>query len=235
MQLLESAHTARRSRATTALSVVAHVAVLAVAVRQTAQAGFAPEPAPTQRVLYVAPRPVPPDVAPAPRRAASASPSPTSSPLPAPPTIHPIDVQVTVPDGLPPIETRLGDPSQGIVERLARGVGERGARAGDGGGEPEVYTEAVVERAVVAVPGVAPRYPEMLRGQGVEGRVVARFIVDTTGRVEKGSVQIVSAAHPAFEDAVRRVLPAMRFRPAEARGRRVRQLVDMPFEFVLNR
>jgi protein TonB len=92
-----------------------------------------------------------------------------------------------------------------------------------------------VERAVVVVPGAVPRYPDALRGAGVEGRVVARFVVDTAGRVEPGSVQIVSAAHPAFAEAVRRTLPALRFRAAEAGGRRVRQLVDMPFDFVLTR
>jgi hypothetical protein len=64
---------------------------------------------------------------------------------------------------------------------------------------------------------------------------VLRFVVDTAGRVEAGSVHVVRADHPLFADggprrARRRVLP-----PAEAGGRRVRQLVEQAFAFALAR
>jgi protein TonB len=78
-----------------------------------------------------------------------------------------------------------------------------------------------------------PRYPEPLRAAGIEGRAVLRFVVDTLGRVEGGSATVVQATHPAFGDAALAALPAMRFRPAEAGGRRVRQLVELPIDFVL--
>jgi periplasmic protein TonB len=66
------------------------------------------------------------------------------------------------------------------------------------------------------------------------GRVVVRLIVDTVGRVEPASVVIRESSHDLFAQAVRAVLPSLRFVPAEAGGRKVRMLVDLPFEFRLN-
>ena len=87
---------------------------------------------------------------------------------------------------------------------------------------------------MVLLPGApAPRYPEMLRAGAVQGRVVARFVVDTLGRVEPPSVEFPEASHLQFAEAVRQVLPRLRFRPAEAGGRRVRQLVQQEFRFAL--
>jgi periplasmic protein TonB len=79
-----------------------------------------------------------------------------------------------------------------------------------------------------------PQYPERLRAAGVTGRVVVRLVVDTLGRVEPASVAIRESAHDLFAQAVRAVIPSLRFVPAEAGGRRVRMLVDLPFEFRLN-
>jgi protein TonB len=54
------------------------------------------------------------------------------------------------------------------------------------------------------------------------------------GRVEEGSSRVVTADHPLFAASVRTALPTYRFLPAEAEGRRVRQLVRLPFRFSLN-
>jgi protein TonB len=80
-----------------------------------------------------------------------------------------------------------------------------------------------------------PTYPTALRHTGKSGRVVAQFVVDTTGRVERGSLNIMETADPLFADAVQAVLPRYRFSPGEAHGRRVRTLVQLPFEFTLTR
>ena len=65
--------------------------------------------------------------------------------------------------------------------------------------------------------------------------MLVRFVVDTTGRVERGSVQVVSSSNELFTASVRSALPSLRFRPASAGGRLVRQLVELPFEFALER
>jgi protein TonB len=70
---------------------------------------------------------------------------------------------------------------------------------------------------------------------GVEGRVVAQFVVDIEGRVEAGTVRLVRTDNALFDEAVRTALPRMRFTPAEIAGRKVRQLVEMPFVFALSR
>ena len=44
---------------------------------------------------------------------------------------------------------------------------------------------------------------------------------------------MLDSAHPLFERAVRDALGAMRFVPAQAGGRRVRQLVEQSFLFTL--
>jgi protein TonB len=93
-----------------------------------------------------------------------------------------------------------------------------------------------VERQASLAPGnQPPRYPEVLRNSGVEGQVTAVFIVDEQGRAEEGSIRFVRSDNQLFQDAVRAALSRMRFLPAQAGGRRVRQLVQMPFVFTLDR
>jgi protein TonB len=93
-----------------------------------------------------------------------------------------------------------------------------------------------VEKQVFLEPGSKPpRYPEALRAAGVEGRVVALFVVSERGLVEEGSIRILHSDNPLFDEAVTIALGRMRFVPAETGGRKVRQLVQMPFLFTLSR
>lgn len=74
-------------------------------------------------------------------------------------------------------------------------------------------------------------YPPSLRASGTSGRVVAEFVVDTLGRVEQSHFGIVTSTHPLFSTAVRESAASARFTPAVRGGRRVRQLVRLPFDF----
>jgi TonB family protein len=95
-----------------------------------------------------------------------------------------------------------------------------------------VYTAGTVDQPVKYVEGSArPVYPDSLFNAHVPGRVVARFVVDTSGAVEPRSVNIVSATAPAFADAIRDALRSAEFVPARLGGAAVRQLVEMPFDF----
>jgi TonB family protein len=91
----------------------------------------------------------------------------------------------------------------------------------------EVDTTAALD--TVATPPVP--YPPSMRAAGINGLVVAEFVVDTTGGVEPDNFGIVEATDPLFADAVRDALRTAVFRPAVRRGRVVRQLVRQPFEF----
>ncbi len=82
---------------------------------------------------------------------------------------------------------------------------------------------------------VPPRYPDLLRRGGVEGHVLVRFMVDTTGRVDLASVEIVESTHDLFTAAVRAALPALRFAPATVGNQKAKALAMMPFLFQLSR
>jgi len=81
--------------------------------------------------------------------------------------------------------------------------------------------------------GPLPRYPELLRQAGIQGRVVLEATVDSTGRVEPASVTIVSATNPGFVEPARQALLATLFRPGEVGDRATRMRVRIPFDFTL--
>jgi TonB family protein len=82
---------------------------------------------------------------------------------------------------------------------------------------------------------VHPMYPFPLRRAGIGGAATLQFMIDTAGRVETGSVQLLADTDPLFAVACREILPDMRFIPAEYAGHKVRELVRMPFMFALRR
>ena len=235
-ELPESRRRRRRSTRGLVTSVVLHGGLIVLVVVGTARGDVAPPAPPDEHIVYQAPPP-PPDAPRAPEqpREATTSARPDQPTMPAvPPLPAPIEVPTEIappgPPTLPPdyCERRaLGAPSEGA---------STGARGGGGDAPADgVWASHLVERAVEPLRGSAPRYPETLRSAGVEGTVVAEFVVDTTGRVEAASVRFAERAHPLFEAAVRQALGGMRFRPAEAGGRAVRQLVRQPFVFALTR
>ncbi len=92
-----------------------------------------------------------------------------------------------------------------------------------------------VDRMVERYDGsAAPVYPSDLIATGTEGLVQATYVVDTTGRVDTATVQVVHSDDPRFTQSVRTALGGMRFRPATRSGKTVRQLVEQRFRFRLN-
>lgn len=105
------------------------------------------------------------------------------------------------------------------------------ARRADG-----AFVEADVEK-VVAPFGTnpRPRYPSSLQASNVEGTFVVEFVVDSTGRVDRRTFEFPPATHRLFVKAVRDALLRSRFLPAELGGRRVAQMVQQRFSFILHR
>jgi hypothetical protein len=79
----------------------------------------------------------------------------------------------------------------------------------------------------------APAYPRDLLAIGAEGVVQAIYVVDTTGRVDTTTIQVVRSDDPRFTESVRTALGRMLFRPAKRSGKTVRQLVEQQFRFVI--
>lgn len=238
-----AAHSPARRRAGALASVAAHVAVATLAVVATGRAASAPrEPeAAEEPVVFVAPRPEP-VVAPAPRAPAAPTAPPSGPALPTLPDVPTVDASVlpTVSTGAPAVPALPLVASAVALDRFVDGVAVSGAGSGaPAGGTPPgdaPYAAHVVERAAAPLPGARPpRYPESLRSAGVQGTAVLRFVVDTLGRVERGSVEVLRTDHPLFAAAARAAVEAVRFRPAEVAGRPVRQLVGQPFAFTLDR
>jgi len=96
-----------------------------------------------------------------------------------------------------------------------------------------VYEEREVAKPAARVPGSKePRYPRELRDKGITGRVIARFVIDTTGRMIASTFDTLPGTDKRFVAAVRDALLLTVFTPAElSNGRRVRQLMIRPFDF----
>lgn len=82
---------------------------------------------------------------------------------------------------------------------------------------------------------VKPAYPDSLHAFGIEGSVLATFVVDTTGAPVQGTIEVLSATSPAFATAVRIAIAGSRFTPARKGGRLVRQALVVPYRFTVKR
>lgn len=88
-----------------------------------------------------------------------------------------------------------------------------------------------VRATLVADESPSPIYPDSQWNAGVGGEAIIEVIIDTLGRVEPASVNIVSETLPAFGTAAREAVRASVFTPARKGGRRVRQVVHVPIVF----
>ena len=100
-----------------------------------------------------------------------------------------------------------------------------------GQGSDDVLTESRLDERPVFLSGPSLQYPALLRQAGIQGRVLMRAIIDTTGRAEPASVQVVESPHPGFNQAARNALLQARFRHGLFRGRAVRVLIEFPVTF----
>ena len=99
-----------------------------------------------------------------------------------------------------------------------------------------VYSMLDVEETAARTAGsAAPVYPQDLMKEGLEGGVYIRFVVDSSGRADASSIEVMRSTHPAFTQSVRQAVPLMMFTPASVGGHHVRQLVEQNFEFRLTR
>src|SRR5215207_5749404 len=151
---------------------------------------------------------------------------------PPPKGFQVLTAPVEIPDVIPDIDlTKKVTDEADFSGKGAAGGTAKGVAGGTPTGD-QAYFEFQVEKPVVAAPGSCqPKYPEMLRSAGVGGEVQAQFVVDTTGRVEQKSFKVLKSDNELLTGAVRSALSCLRFLPAEAGGRRVRQLVQQPYSF----
>lgn len=225
-RLVESRRSGERSAWGALFSTLAHTAVIAFAVFATAQARVEP-PRQPDVVVWLNPPPEPATAAPAPITPKATVATPALSAISQiEVSTAPVDVTIDLSETNPVLPgvgapTAFNDLSAGSVNAVA---------------SPDPFPAERVERqAFLRAGGLAPRYPNSLRAAGIEGQVTALFVVSETGRVEPSTVRFTRSDNGLFEDSVREALEQMRFIPAEVGGRKVRQLVQMPFVFTLTR
>jgi protein TonB len=257
MQLLESTKTHKKGRSAggTIFSIILHSLIVFLAVFATARAGSrTSEKVKAENVRFVEvkkPEPPPPpkkELPPPPKQAPK--PKVQTPKIVLPKLVAPAPAQgfkvlpppVNIPTSIPTVDlskalTNESDFSgKGVAGGSSNGVkggtgteGDVGTAAGAADHGP--YMEFQVEKAAEKIGGDAPLYPESLKSSGIEGTVLAQFVVNESGRYEPGTLKILSSSNPGFTAAVKDALPRMRFSAAQIGGRKVQQLVQMPFQF----
>jgi protein TonB len=234
--LIESKAKKQKSIGATITSVIINTSLIGLGVYATANAAIEAEKPKEEKVEFVEmkkdeppppkeepPPPPPPDVVAAP---------------PTPKGFQVLQAPVEIPDIIPEV-----DLSKKVTDETD--FSGKGVAGGTSKGDPNVksapvasdqpYFEFQVEKPVAVSNMSPPAYPEMLKSANVSGEVLAQFVVDTMGRVEMNTFKVLKEDHPLFTQAVKRSLSGARFLPAEVGGRKVKQLVQQPFQFALTR
>jgi protein TonB len=234
--LIESKKKSERTVGGTAFSVGLHVVLATLVVAVTANAGQKMvERARQEDVKFIdipkkEPPPPPPEKAPPPPDVVAAPPPPKGFQV--------LTAPINIPDKIPDV-----DLSKAVTDEAdfsGKGVAGGTSKGVVGGSGPvnqeQTYFEFQVEKPAMAKEGnPSPRYPDILRTGNVEGEVLAQFVVDTAGHAESNSFKVLKSTNDLFTQAVKNVLPQLRFYPAETGGRKVRMVVQQPFVFKLTK
>jgi len=217
----------------TLFSFILHVVVIVAAVKGTLSAKARADKYKEQKVEFVQVKKEEP-----PKEVEKPPPQELIAP-PPPKGFQILTAPIKIPDLIPEIDlskstTREEDFSgKGSVGGTARGV--TGGVARPLNSDQPLFDFQVEKPASASPNNQAPTYPNQLRAANIEGQVIAKFVVDTSGRADMRTFEILKSDHDLFTNAVRSSLPQMRFFPAEVAGRKVKQLVQMPFVFSLTK
>jgi protein TonB len=232
--LIESKPKRQRTTGGLIFSGIVHAVIGTAAVYGTLQAKEQLEKPKAEKVEFVEMKkkeepPPPKEVPPPPKDVVMAPPPPKGFQV--------LTAPVKVPDVLPDIDLskKVTDEADFSGKGVAGGVA-KGVVGGTGPvNTDQPFFEFQVEKQVAAIPGQTVNYPEQLKSAGVEGEVLAQFVVDTTGRYEQGTFKVLKSTNEQFTNAVKNALTRMKFYPAEVGGRKVKQLVQQPFTFSLQK
>ena len=218
LTLLESDRSFLRSAECAALSIVAHLGLIWVVVSANTGGFVLPTTEREVRLMLL----LPPDRVPASEREA--------------------DIPHAGKLGAGFGEGQVPDPGEGMrLQAAATHARRKGTRSGPREDLPvsptpfvpdSVYSVLQVDQMVERFESsAAPVYPPELMQRGTEGQVDATYVVDTTGRVDVSTFQVLQSDDSLFTESVRTALADTRFRPAKRAGKAVRQLVAQRFRF----
>jgi outer membrane biosynthesis protein TonB len=100
----------------------------------------------------------------------------------------------------------------------------------------QTYFEFQVEKpAEMLQDSPKPKYPSVLESSGIPGEVQAQFVVKSDGKADMDTFKTLKSTNDLFTQAVKNVLPRMRFSPAMIGGKPVNLLVQQAFQFAVPR
>ena len=224
--LIESKPKKKKSGPQLLASMVAHVLIVGAGVWVTQGAAETVKRilADTTLVFLEPPKDTPPpEDQPPPDVVVAANPPPQGFQVVLPPD--------AVPQEIPPVDLNQRFDARDFTGRGVEGGIAAGVVGGTGPVEAQVFLEAQVDDPPSLISQGPQRYPDVLRAAGIAGRVVVKFVIDTTGHPEPNTIQIVSTPHPGFVPAAREMVSKLIFRPGKVRGQAVAVLVQQSINF----
>lgn len=192
--LVESKPAKQRSTGQFVVSVIVHGLVITGAVMATKGAAEVVRERlqDTTLVFLAPPKPEAPPEAPPPEAIVSANPPPRG--------FQTVVAVQDIPTEIPPINlNERFDPKDFTGTGVAGGVAV-GVVGGTGPVTGETYLEAQVDDPPDLISAGPRRYPPVLERAGIGGRVVAQFVIDTTGHPEAAGFRVLSTTNPAFNE-----------------------------------
>ncbi len=216
----------------TVFSIILHTFLIAGAVYATATAGVKEEKK-AEKIQFVEMKKEPPKEvvkeAPPPEKVVVAPPPKGFQVLRAPVKI---DIKIPEIDLSKAVTNEADFSGKGVKGGVGTGVvGGTGPVNTD-----QTYFEFQVERpASMLDDSPKPKYPAVLESSGIAGEVQAQFVVSSNGKADMDSFKVLKSTNELFTQAVKNVLPRMRFSPAQIGGKPVNQLVQQSFQFAVPR
>jgi protein TonB len=229
-QLLESKAKKEKMAGGTLFSIVLHTVLIAGAVYATARAGVKDENKKAEKIQFVEMKKEPvPEKKPEPPKEVVVKPPP---PKGFQVLRAPVRIDIKIPEiDLSKAVTNESDFSgKGVKGGTGSGV------VGGIANTNQTYFEFQVEKpAEMMSDSPKPKYPSVLESSGIAGEVQAQFVVSSSGRADMDSFKVLKSTNELFTQAVKNVLPRMKFSPAMIGGKPVNQLVQQSFQFAVPR
>ena len=230
-QLIESKAKKQKMAGGTLFSIVLHTFLIAGAVYATARAGVKDEKSKAEKIQFVEMKKEPPkvpDKPPPPKEVIVKPPPPKGFQV----LRAPLKIDIKIPEI---------DLSKAITNE--NDFSGKGVKGGTGNGvvggianTNQTYFEFQVEKpAEMLQDSPKPKYPAVLESSGIAGEVQAQFVVNSSGKADVDQFKVLKSTNELFTQAVKSVLPRMRFSPAMIGGKPVNQLVQQSFQFAVPR
>ncbi|MBL0939846.1 MAG: energy transducer TonB [Gemmatimonadaceae bacterium] len=98
----------------------------------------------------------------------------------------------------------------------------------------ELTNPPKLSSATLAARLIQESYPADLKSRGVGGMVELQFVVDSKGKVEPTSVEVVDATQTALGEAAKKVVAKLEFAPGKLNGSAVKTKVVLPIIYKPN-